>query len=432
MPARLIRGGHVLTMDSALGDLPFGDVLIEDDTIVAIAPWIEAPHADVVDATGMIVLPGLVDAHRHLWQGALRQIAADWTLTEYRTGLIDRYSPLFTPGDVRDGTYFGALEALDGGVTTVFDSSHVVHTPEHADAAVDALRAAGLRAVFGYGAAAGDLPHPGDARRLAAEQFAVPGRLVSLALALRGPEATPLDVVVQDLALARELGVRASVPVGTGLAGGAEPIARLHESGLLGDDLIFMHGTTSTDDELRMIADSGAHASVLARAEMMWGHGLPAIGRMIERGLRPALSSGVPGSMFDEIRAALQAERAYRAGRRAAGRDEHVAVGLTSHEAIELATVHGARALGLGDRVGSLTPGKQADLIIVDAGRRDLRLLYDAAALVTCSNPSDVDTVLVAGEFRKRDGRLVGADPFAARVRAEACRDRLVTIAGAA
>jgi 5-methylthioadenosine/S-adenosylhomocysteine deaminase len=429
MPARLIRGGYVLTMDPAIGDLPLGDVLIDDDTIVAIAPWIDVSGVEVIDAGGMIVLPGLVDAYRHLWQGALRQIAADWTLQEYRTGLIDRYSPLFTPGDVRDGTYFGALEALDAGVTTVFDSSHVVHTPEHADAAVEALKASGVRATFGYGAPSGEAPHPRDARRLAAEHFTGRDQRVTLALALRGPESASMDTTVRDLTLARELAVRASMPIGLSLAGRRRSISRMHERNLLGEDLLFIHATHSSDEELGLVTGSGASVAVPVRAEMMMGHGYPAVGRMIDAGLRPALCTGVPGSMFDEIRAALQVERAYRAGRGAASAERPSLVGLTSHEVLELATVHGARTLGLADRIGSLTPGKQADLIMIDAGRRDLRLLYDAAALVTCSNPSDVDTVLVGGEFRKRDGRLVGADPFAARVRAEACRDRLVAIA---
>jgi 5-methylthioadenosine/S-adenosylhomocysteine deaminase len=429
MPARLIRGGHILTMDPALGDLPDGDVLIEDGAIVAVAPRIDTANAEVIDAVGTIVLPGLIDTHRHLWQGALGQIAADWTMQQYRTGLIGRYSPLFTPGDVRDSTYFGALEALDSGVTTVFDSSHVMHTPDHADAAVDALKASGLRAVFGYGSPAGDHPHPRDVGRIAAEQFTSPDQLVTLALALRGPESVTLDITAIDVRLAREIGVRASIPVGLGSPGGRRAIARLHGRGLLTDDLIFVHCTTSSGAELTMIADSGGHASVAARAEMMLGHGYPAVGRMIEAGLQPALSTGVPGNMFDEIRAALQSERAYRASRRQCGGDHRDTVGMTSHQALQLATLFGARALGLADRIGSLTPGKRADLILVDASRRDLRLLNDAAAMVTCSNPADVDTVLVNGEFRKRDGKLVGVDPFAARVRAEASRDRLVTIA---
>ncbi|MBB2940583.1 cytosine/adenosine deaminase-related metal-dependent hydrolase [Actinoplanes lutulentus] len=429
MPSLLIRGGHVLTMDPVLGDLPDGDILIEGDTIVAIAPRIETCDAELVDATGTIVMPGFVDTHRHLWQGALGQIAADWTMHEYRTGLVDRYSPLFTPGDVRDGTFFGALEALDGGVTTVFDSSHVMHTPEHADAAVEALKAAGLRAVFGYGSPTEDLPHPYDARRIAAEQFSSREQLVTLGLALRGPETATLDTTAADIALGRELGVPVSMPVGLGRSGQGRSIARLRERGLLGEDLLFVHCTNSTDEELTMIAGSGGHVSVSARAEMMMGHGLPATGRMIEAGLRPGLSAGVPGSMFDEIRATLQAERAHRASRRGLTGGRPRSVGLTSRQVLELATIDGARTLGMADRIGSLAPGKRADIIVIDASRRDLRLLYDAAALATCSNTADIDTVLVNGEFRKRDGRLVGVDPFAARIRAEASRDRLVTIA---
>ena len=135
MSRKLIRGGQVLSMDPAVGDHPGGDVLIADGVITYVGPArADTGDAEVVDATGMVVMPGLVDTHRHVWQSAFAQIAADWTLNEYFGGLIGRLSPLFTPADVRDGTHFGALDALDGGVTTLFDWAHIMNTPEHADA----------------------------------------------------------------------------------------------------------------------------------------------------------------------------------------------------------------------------------------------------------------------------------------------------------
>ncbi|MDG4795716.1 amidohydrolase family protein [Micromonospora sp. WMMD1082] len=425
-------------MDPAVGDHQTGDVLVQDDTIVDVGPRIDAPDAEVIDAAGMVVMPGLVDTHRHVWQGAFAQIAADWTLNEYFAGLVGRFSPHFTPTDVRDGTYYGALEALDSGVTTLFDWAHVMNTPEHADAAVDALRASGLRAVFGHGIPTSDpswymgsdRPHPVDVRRIAAEYFTSADQLVTLALSVRGPELSTIEATAHDLALARELGVRASMHVGIGLLGGHRAITQLHDRGMLGPDLIFLHGNTSSDDELKLLADAGAHASVSARVEMMMGHGHPATGRLMAVGLRPALSvdvvAGTPGDMFDEMRAALEAERVRQYTRLLAQGEQSATVPLTTRQAVEFATINGARALGLADTVGSLTPGKRADLILVDTGRSPLRLGLAATAAVTFASARDVDTVLVNGEIRKHRGRLVGADPAAARQRAEASRDRML------
>ncbi|GAB7046555.1 amidohydrolase family protein [Catenuloplanes indicus] len=439
MSRKLIRGGHVLSMDPSIGDHPHGDVLIEGGVIVDVGTALDVPDAEFIDANGMVVMPGLIDTHRHTWQGALAQIATDWTLNEYFTQLLGRFSPLFTPDDVRAGTAFGALEALDSGVTTLFDWAHIMNTPEHANASVEALRAAGIRAVFGHSIPTSDPSwyyasrrrHPDDVRRLATRYFNTPDQLVTLALALRGPEMSTIDTVADDLALARDLGVRASMHVGIGLLGGQRAITQLHDHGLLGPDLIFLHANTSTDDELKLVADTGGHASVSARVEMMMGHGFPATGRLLEAGIRPALSvdvvAGVPANFFDEMRAVLEAERLRRYDALLARGEQPAAVPLTSRQAIEFATVEGARTLGLDDRIGSLTPGKRADIILVDVARSAVRLAgRDVTAAVVSADARDVDTVLVDGEFRKYHGVLMGHDMAAARRHAETSRDRLL------
>ncbi|WP_306828229.1 amidohydrolase family protein [Catenuloplanes nepalensis] len=439
----LIRGGHVLSMDPAVGDHLGGDVLIEDGVIREAGARLEVQDAEVVDATGMIVMPGLVDTHRHTWQGAFAQIATDWTLNEYFTGLLGRFSPLFTPDDVRDGTLLGALEALDSGITTLFDWAHVMNTPEHADASVSALRDSGIRAVFGHSTPTSDSSwyyasqrrHPDDARRLAARYFSSPDQSLTLALAIRGPEMATLDTTADDLALARDLGVRASMHVGIGLLGGQRAITALHDHGLLGPDLIFVHANTSTDDELKMLADNGSHASVSARVEMMMGHGFPATGRLLAAGIRPSLSvdvtAGVPSNFFDEMRAVLEAERLRQYDTLLARGEAPATVPLTSRQAVEFATVDGARALGLDHRIGSLTPGKRADVILVDTAPSPVRLAGgDAYASVVSADARDVDTVLVGGEFRKRRGVLTSGDTALARSRAESSRARLLAAAG--
>ncbi|BEL05834.1 amidohydrolase family protein [Actinoplanes sichuanensis] len=438
MSRKLIRGGHVLSMDPGVGDHIGGDVLIQDGRIAAVGTGISAPDAELVDATGMVVMPGLIDTHRHTWQGAFSQVAADWTLNQYFTGVIGRLSPMFTPQDVRDGTHFGAVEALDSGVTTLFDWAHIMNTPEHADAAVDALRASGIRAVFGHSIpthdpawyVGSDLRHPDDARRVATRYFNSTDQLLTLALAIRGPEMATIAATADDLALARDLGVRASMHVGIGLLGGQRAITQLNDHGLLGPDLIFLHANTSTDDELKMLAASGAHASVSARVEMMMGHGFPATGRLLEAGIRPALSvdvvAGVPSNMFDEMRAVLEAERLRQYDRQLTAGSAPETVPLTTREAIEFATIDGARTLGLDDRIGSLTPGKRADVICVDVARSPLRLAQPTEAAVTFADARDVHTVLVEGEFRKRGGELVGVDARGVRDAARSSRDRLL------
>ncbi|GAB7037149.1 MULTISPECIES: amidohydrolase family protein [Catenuloplanes] len=439
MSRKLIRGGHVLSMDPAIGDHPHGDVLIEGGVIVEVGTGLDVTDAEFIDANGMVVMPGLVDTHRHTWQGALAQIATDWTLNEYFTQLLGRFSPLFTPDDVRAGTVFGALEALDSGVTTLFDWAHVMNTPEHADASVQALRDSGIRAVFGHSIPTSDPSwyyastrrHPDDVRRLATRYFNTTDQLVTLALALRGPEMSTIDTVADDLALARDLGVRSSMHVGIGLLGGQRAITQLHDHGLLGPDLIFLHANTSTDDELKLVADTGGHASVSARVEMMMGHGFPATGRLLEAGIRPSLSvdvvAGVPANFFDEMRAVLEAERLRRYDRLLARGEQPASVPLTSRQAIEFATVEGARTLGLEDRIGTLTPGKRADVILVDTSRSAVRLAgRDVTAAVVSADARDVDTVLVDGEFRKYHGVMMGSDMASVRQRAETSRDRLL------
>ena len=175
-----IRGGYVLSMDEELGDLPIGDVLVEGDRIVAVSEHLEVDDARVIDAQGHIVLPGFVDTHRHTWQTQMRGICADWTLNDYFLGIRLAISPAYSPEDVYVGNYVGALEALNAGVTTIVDFSHCNNSPEHADAAVEGLRTAGIRALHCYGffASAPDPRFPDHVARRADFVRLTPPRLV--------------------------------------------------------------------------------------------------------------------------------------------------------------------------------------------------------------------------------------------------------------
>ncbi|GHJ38482.1 amidohydrolase family protein [Streptomyces sp. TS71-3] len=428
----LIRGGTVMTVDPHLGDIDTGDVLVEDGRISAVGKDLRADGARLIDASDMIVMPGLVDSHRHLWQSSLHQIAADWTLEQYAERMLGLIGPRFSAEDVHIGNLLGALEALGGGVTTVMDWSHIMNTPEHADAAVQALTDAGIRAVFGYGSPSSPVNtwYEQDVERVAATYFATPDRLLTLALASLGPEFSSLEQTAADIALARRLGVRTSLHVGAGALGAVRAVTRMDEAGLLGPDLIHVHCSTCTDDELRRIARSGGHVSVSPRVEMQMGHGYPATGRLLAAGIGPSLSidvvSAVGGSMFAEMRGTLEAERGLR-NQRALDRGERITELVpTTADVVRMATIEGARTLGLEDRIGSLTPGKQADIVLLRVDLPNLGPVNNLPAAVTLAAGDNVDTVLVAGRVVKAEGRLLGQDTRALHDRACSSRDRVL------
>lgn len=413
----LISGATVITMDPDRGVLPVGDILVEDGTIVRIAPAIEVSEAEVIDAAHKVVIPGFVDTHRHTWQGFLRGIAADWTLGQYMTGLHLGLSGHFTPEDTYAGNFLGAVEALSSGITTLLDWSHNVDTPAHADSAIEALFDSGIRAVFAHGGGArmyqvpSDVKHDEDIRRVQNEFFSSPDQLVTLAMALRGPQYSTLDITEHDLRLARELGLAGTMHVGDGEWGKTRPVARMQERGLLGDDITYVHCNTIADDELALIADSGGTASLSPDIEMQMGHGWPATGRLLKYGVRPSLSIDTcvsnGGHMFGTMRATLATQRAI--DNQIPGASDAPSVSLRSHDVLAFATIEGARACHLDKKIGSLVEGKQADIVILDATDLGLTPLNNPVGqVVYAAHPGQVETVLVAGNVVKRDGQMVG------------------------
>jgi 5-methylthioadenosine/S-adenosylhomocysteine deaminase len=436
----LLRAGHVLSMDPAIGDLPQGDVLIEDGTIAGVDREISA-DADVLDMTGRIVIPGFVDSHRHTWEAPIRGVAPDATLDDYFVDVLDTFAPLYTPEDVYAGNLAGSLECLNAGITTLVDWSHINNTPEHPDAAIQALTETGIRAQYAYGSANTSLADywfeskiaiPGDdVRRIRTTYFASDDGLLTMALATRGPGFCVNDVVTSEWALARELGIPITVHVAMGrLAGRFGMVKQLDDLGLLGPDTTYIHCCYLHEDEWRMVADSGGTVSVAPQVETQMGHGWPPVMAAIEHGLRPSLSidvvTTVPGDMFTQIRAAFGAERARV---NAACWQANLPVPetmLTARQMLEIATLNGAHVAGLEQRTGSLTPGKRADIVAIDATAPNVTPVHDAAAAVTLSaDVSDVDTVIVDGVVRKRDGKLL-ADVGRARRLVEESRDRLL------
>ncbi|SDP31352.1 Cytosine/adenosine deaminase [Streptomyces sp. cf386] len=436
----LLRGGHVLSMDPGIGDLPQGDVLIEDGRIASVEREISA-DAEVLDMTGRIVIPGFVDTHRHTWEASIRNVAPDATLDDYFVDILDTFAPLYTPEDVYAANLAGSLECLNAGITTLVDWSHINNTPAHPDAAIQGLTEAGIRAQYAYGSANTSLADywfeskiaiPGDdVRRIRDTYFSSDDRLLTMALATRGPGFCLGDVVTAEWALARELDIPITVHVAMGrLAGRFGMVRQLNDLGLLGADTTYIHCCYLSDEEWQMVADSGGTVSIAPQVEVQMGHGWPPVMKAIEFGLRPSLSidvvTTVPGDMFTQIRAAFGAERARVNADCWKANLPVPETMLTARQMLEIATRNGAHVAGLEDRTGSLTPGKRADVVAIDATALNVAPVHDAAAAVTLSaDVSNVDTVIVDGVIRKRDGRLV-ADVDRARRLVQESRDRLL------
>jgi cytosine/adenosine deaminase-related metal-dependent hydrolase len=436
----LLRGGHVLTVDPELGDLPKGDVLIDGDTITTVAPEVDA-DAEVIDATGRIVIPGFVDTHRHTWEAAIRGCAPNATLDDYFVEVLDTFAPLYRPDDVYASNLAGSLECINAGITTLVDWSHINNTPEHPDAAVSALQETGIRAQYAYGSANTSLADywfesklvipADDVRRVRGTYFSSDDSLLTMALATRGTGFCIDDVVRAEWGMARELGIPITVHVAMGrLAGRFGMIAKLNELGLLGPDTTYIHCCYFSDEEWRLVADSGGTISIAPQIEVQMGHGWPPVMKAIEYGLRPSLSIDVvttaPGDMFTQMRSAFGTERARVNAVAWEANTEVPENMLKARQMLEMATINGAHVAGLEDRTGSLTPGKQADVVLIDATAINVAPVIDAAAAVTlCADVSNVDTVIVAGKVRKRDGKLL-ADVGRARRLVEESSEHLV------
>lgn len=431
----LIKNGTIISVDPSIGQLDSGDVLIEDHRIAAVAPHIEADDAEVIDATGTIVMPGFVDSHRHLWQSVIRHIGSDWTHGQYLMGVHLGLSGDFRPEDTYNGNLLGALEALDGGITTLLDWSHNLDTPQHADAAVEALQASGMRSIFAHGGGASMwnlpsiVPHSRDVLRIRDQYFSSEDQLVTMAFALRGPQFSVPEVAHEDWKLIQELGTRVTVHNGDGEWGKQRPVAWMRDHGMLNERVTHVHCCTLADDEYQMIADSGGTASVSADVEAQMGMGWPATGKLLDVGVRPSLSVDVcvsnGGDMFNAMKATIAVQRALdNAAEQTPG--EQDGLRLSCMDVIEFATIEGARACGLDRVTGSLTPGKDADIIIVRADGLGMAPLNNpAGALVYSGHSGLVDTVFVRGQAVKRNGRLVRDDVRDVQRRAAESRDYL-------
>ena len=444
MPKRvLLRGGDVLTMDPGLGDVHGGDVLIEDDRIAAVGHGLDVGDAETIECDGCIVIPGFIDSHRHTWETVIRGIAPDVSLGGYFDVVLDQLAPAYRPEDVYAGNYLGSLEAIDAGVTTLLDWSHINNTPEHSDEAIRGLADARLRAVYCYG-------NPNTTpRRLVVHEHAPLARG-------HPPRARPVLLerrpacsrsrwarVAPASARTRSSGTTGSSPATSERRSastsawaptpdGSPWSSNSSELDLLDPGTTYIHCNYLSDDEFRLIASSGGKVSIAPSVEMIMGHGTPPTARALAHGLRPSLSidvvTTVPGDMFTQMRFLFASDRLLvaRGGlRRRAARQEPEL--LTSRQVLEFATIEGARVCGLEDRTGSLTPGKQADVVLIRGDDTNTYPVIDPVSTVVLqADTRNVDTVLVAGEPLKRDGQLVGADLRRARDEARSSLDYLL------
>jgi cytosine/adenosine deaminase-related metal-dependent hydrolase len=436
----LLKGGCVLSLDPKVGNFRQADVLIEGSKIAAVGPSLDAANAEVIDASNAIVMPGFIDTHRHMWEGILRNIGVDIPLegdVSYLAFVLNTLAPVYRPDDVYSGNLVSAFGAIDAGVTTILDWSHIQARPEHTDAAIKALQESGIRAVFAYGPVWYEAPkpeHPEWFRRAARQYFSSKDQLLTLALAAFGPEFNSVEGNQADWKLAREVDARITCHVGVGTFGRHGKVAEVGKTGLYGPDTTFIHCTTLNDQEIQMIVDSGATVSLACPVEMMMGHGMPPTQRFLDRGLRPSLSvdveTNVPNDMFTQMRSVISLQHALLFDRRFGG-EENLPRFLTSRDVLEFATIEGARANGLDRKVGTLTPGKEADVIMLRTDRVNVMPVNDPiGAVVWGMDTSNVDSVFIAGQPKKRNGQLVGVDlKRVARLAAES-RDYVVSKSG--
>jgi 5-methylthioadenosine/S-adenosylhomocysteine deaminase len=429
----LIKGGTVLSLDPAIGDFSSADVLIEDDRIVEVRPNIAADGAEVIDAGGMIVMPGFVDTHRHIWEGVLRNLGTDVPLegrTSYITFVLHKLAPAFRPQDAYVGDLVSALGAIDAGITTLLDWSHIQGSPAHTDAVVQALKDSGIRGVFAYGFpwwGKWEERQPSWFVRAATEHFSTRDQMLTLALAAPGPEFVDFEIARDHWKLARETGARITTHVGVGSYGLDGKVQEMGEAGLLGADTTYIHCTTLNDTEIQMIVDTGGTVSIACPVEMMMGHGMPPVQKFLDRGLAPSLSvdveTNVPSDMFNQMRSVLGLQRSM------AGVQGKAPV--SPRQVLEWATIEGAKANGLDDRVGTLTPGKQADLILLRTDRMNVTPLNDpVTAVVTGMDTGNVDTVIIAGRVMKRSGVLLHVDWSTVQRVTDESRDHVVQKSG--
>jgi cytosine/adenosine deaminase-related metal-dependent hydrolase len=472
----VIRGGSVMSLDPQVGDFAQADVLVEGKKILAVGPNLQGGGAAVIDGTGRIVMPGFIDTHHHQFETVLRSFLADGVLINDGSGtaagtityfeyILQKFAPVYRPQDVYINELFGALSQLDDGVTTVHDVSQIHHTPQHSDAAIQALFDSGRRSAFGYFEGAGSNPpnyaYPQDAFRIKQKYFSSTDQLVTM---IMGGEVYLGDTIYeQSWKIGRQLGLPIAAhilspfgirPILDQLAAGQG--GSNHDIGL-GPDNLFIHMTGMSDDGWKAVRDAGAQVSIAFPIEMNMRHGMPPILKMQSLGMEPSLSVDVECTLtadfFTQMRSCMNLQRVIlnqmildqafppnevdwglppaAAGNQWPTPPAGTIAPLTTRDVLRFGTMNGAKALRLDGKTGSLTPGKEADIIILDATRINVAPLNQVpGAVVSLMDRTNVETVIVAGKVRKWKGQVLDVDLPHLRRQLEASRDYVFAQAG--
>ena len=429
----ILRNGLVLTMDDSHTMVSGGDVLVVDGRIAEVGTGLTAPDGALeIDATGGIIMPGMIDTHRHMWQTAMRGYGADWTLTQYFVWYYLESGKLFRPEDIHAGNLLGAIEAIDSGVTTTVDWSHGLQTADHADAAVDALEAVPGRFVLAYGNiqqgpwewSTSDAFHDFYRRRIDG------GKLAGFQLAFD----IPGDPAFQEKAafeVARDLGVSVTTHAGVWGVTTDDGIRLMYENGFMTPGTVYVHAASLSSDSYHRIAATGGSVSVSTESEQSAGQGYPPTWQLRKHDVPVSLSMDTSvwwsGDLFSAMRTTLSADRVREHHEAHAQKETVTHHQLRAEQVVDWATRGGAKALGMDSSIGALTPGRQGDVVLIknDASPAMFPVLNPYGHVVFQAQRGDVHTVVVGGKVVKRDGKLVDADLAAARAKVGATVDYL-------
>lgn len=422
-------------------------ILIEDGRIKAIKKEIDVGDIHTIDAQGGIVMPGMIDTHRHVWQSLLRAQLADGTLYDYMAKLRFGFAPQFTAADAELGNYAGALDALNSGITTVVDHAHLIATPDHADALVSGLEAAGIRAVFCYGLSdVADAEKPlepsrfftsrwrhDDAERLRDQRLSSTSGMIRFGLAASEFLFAPLHYTETEIDLSRRLEAhKFSIHVANGpFARGTRYVSRLLSKGLVDERTLFVHGNVLSRSDLTLIARKGATLSVTPESEMQMGMGTPAWPLARDTGVTVGFGadivSGGSGDMFTQMRLALAAGRMAANDKLGERRMMPATLPLTAEDALRAVTIDGARVAGLESEVGSIEIGKRADLILIRTSGSHIAPIFDPITTVVMqASVADIDMVMVEGRVVKSGGDPVHCDKRELSLKLQRAADRVV------
>lgn len=425
----LIKCGWLVTLDPKIGEIRNGELLYSGNSIEAAGRNLGATADETIDASDKIVMPGLVNAHMHTWETALRGIGAEWMSADYFKHVHSNLATRYKPDDNYVANLMGSLAQIDAGVTTLVDWCHNITTIEHAERAIDGLVDSGIRAVFAHGTAKPiglesgtpftHVPHPRERiESLRKGRLAADDGRVTLAMAILGPDWGAWEVVEHDIRMAREFGLVSSshtrrredcvVPDG---------YAKMAKAGLLGPDHNLVHGTSYDTADLRVVVDSGASLTSTVLVELHHHIGDTMVAAFREQGGKPSLGIDVElytsGHMFREMQAGLLFARGKEVRNNALrGNSPMKKVPVRSREALEWATINGAEAFRLDGKIGTLSPGKKADIVMLRANDVNMAPVYDPiVSIVEIAGAGNVDTVIIDGIVRKQNGKLtIAAD----------------------